>query len=710
LQISAFENLLPIFTDFLFILLTFSVIIFLLGRKISSLLSIRKLLATKDLRLFYSNYSISQAWNYFQKPSFYAEKSTQQDFIDYFTKKAFQKEFFEYSRFLLLGPSGIGKTVALIRLFARWKYALREEAFHIKLISLSGPNIYENIKTIPNQEQTILLVDNLDSAINQSNYRSAVDQLLDATRAFPRVVIACQTGFLPPYMEEESGDEMVKYVGERHFQIFRRVELAPWGQERSIRYSSEKIGLLRFKKRKRARKWITVHPSLFERAGYVNWIPEALLSSKDPVYPYQLIQSAIHGLIGKLKPEAGTKENVFAFLVDLALSIKEQDQSEWLMSIDELAKLTHQYQIEIKHFHYKLLEVSSEGFVRIISPKFLAYFLAWKGFHSHWSLSRTAWKALPETQSYFQQMCWEKLMSKPEIQEQGFCLLDQDTEKKPCHKIKFHQLGRISRLYFKASTTINDWRFLKKMGQLRAIYFQSSTPEELPIQCLRELPGAKVHIYLGDKVLRVNIRQIEEHSPTRPVLHYLDLIYPGQTLSLTQSYLKRRPDYARIQPEELNTLFHTNILIFDKKDYNPHLQSFLQETKTYQQFLSQLEWELFDQAEWHIQSDQSFNLRFSNRHAPTLLMSLVDQVLQDLFELYGEDDYNQGRFNTDDQIQLEEGYWFGRTWAWQVSNSYVLPMQIYMKDPGIVRLEIFGIKGNFVDSPSQKIISTNTSS
>ncbi|MCB0837796.1 MAG: hypothetical protein KDD99_14085, partial [Bacteroidetes bacterium] len=137
MQISAFENLLPIFTDLILLITTFLLVGFLFGRPISRWVSIRRSFTLRSLRLFYSRYSVFQAWDFFQKPQFYGEEAESQDFLDYFTQTVFQKKFFEYSYFFLLGPSGIGKSTALIRLYAKWKYALREEPLQIRLVSFS---------------------------------------------------------------------------------------------------------------------------------------------------------------------------------------------------------------------------------------------------------------------------------------------------------------------------------------------------------------------------------------------------------------------------------------------------------------------------------------------------------------------------------------------------------------------------------------------
>ena len=70
--------------------------------------------------------------------------------------------------------------------------------------------------------------------------------------------------------------------------------------------------------------------------------------------------------------------------------------------------------------------------------------------------------------------------------------------------------------------------------------------------------------------------------------------------------------------------------------------------------------------------------------------------------MYGEDDRNQATFTEDDIAQIEDGFWLGRKWAWEVSQSYENPINLYLEEPGKARLEIYGFRGNFVDLPKLK--------
>ncbi|MCB0844086.1 MAG: ATP-binding protein [Bacteroidetes bacterium] len=707
--------MLPIFTDLILLITTFLLVGFLFGRPISRWVSIRRSFTLRSLRLFYSRYSVFQAWDFFQKPQFYGEEAESQDFLDYFTQTVFQKKFFEYSYFFLLGPSGIGKSTALIRLYAKWKYALREEPLQIRLVSFSGPNVYQNIGTMPDKQETILLIDNLDSEINQANYREAIDQLIEATKDFARVVVACQSGFLPQKISGKPGDETIKFVGETQFKIFRRIELIPWNTQQSIRFSLYKLGLLNFRKRKKARKWIQSRPELFERPGYLTWIKDALYHHHPPVYPHHLIQSAIHGLIGKLKPEAGRKEDIFAFLVSLSQEIKSQDQSEWLMDSDLAKKLATEFSIDLSFLNYNLLELSKEGFIRVISPAFLAYFIAWKGFHAGWSMGETRWEAFPEIQKYFRNMGWEKFMALPEISKNGRCYLDQEVEQRKCESLDFIQIPQITRLYI-PSATINDWRFLKGLTNLKGLYLESEDMNQIGANMLIQFPHPDVRIYFSGKVLKLNqqftqkLSTKNEEEFSKPPIHYLNLVTPNQELDPDQTYTNEQPAFPRITTEDAKNLFQQDLFSLPSEEQSESdVPTYSTRKEIKREYLRYPEWDLFDLAEWHIQPDQSFNLILSHRHPPTLLVPQLREILGKLFHLYGEDDQNQGEFHSDDEIQIEEGYWFGRTWAWKVSNSYAHPIQIYMVTPGIVRLEIYGIKGNFVDSSSVKKLSTKTS-
>jgi hypothetical protein len=106
-------------------------------------------------------------------------------------------------RFLiLLADSGMGKTAFLLNYYARhrrrWPWQLR--GIELKLVPLNQPDANDMIAAVPeaDRKRTVLFLDALDEDQKAiADHRQRLDELIQLSRKFRCVVIACRSQFFP---------------------------------------------------------------------------------------------------------------------------------------------------------------------------------------------------------------------------------------------------------------------------------------------------------------------------------------------------------------------------------------------------------------------------------------------------------------------------------------------------------------------------------
>ncbi len=100
--------------------------------------------------------------------------------------------------FLLLADSGMGKTTFLLNYYLYNNRRSKKKKQKIVLISLKIDDADQLIGSMPDQNNTILMLDGLDEDCRAfSNPHERVRQLIDLTRKYKRVVITSDLDFIP---------------------------------------------------------------------------------------------------------------------------------------------------------------------------------------------------------------------------------------------------------------------------------------------------------------------------------------------------------------------------------------------------------------------------------------------------------------------------------------------------------------------------------
>jgi len=107
------------------------------------------------------------------------------------------------NQLIILADAGMGKSALLGMLKMMHLTSFFPQEKDCVLLKL-GPDTLTTIKAIPNELDTILLLDSLDEdpCLTTQGAEERLLEILDATTAFYRVIITCRTQFFPKYEED----------------------------------------------------------------------------------------------------------------------------------------------------------------------------------------------------------------------------------------------------------------------------------------------------------------------------------------------------------------------------------------------------------------------------------------------------------------------------------------------------------------------------
>jgi len=109
-----------------------------------------------------------------------------------------------FSHAFVLSDAGMGKTSLLVMLRLFYLNKFIQPGFEVSLLKI-GPTTLEDIARIPKPHETVLLLDALDEDPEAwQHFYGRVQELLQATKMFRKVIVTCRTQFFP-YEHEEDG-------------------------------------------------------------------------------------------------------------------------------------------------------------------------------------------------------------------------------------------------------------------------------------------------------------------------------------------------------------------------------------------------------------------------------------------------------------------------------------------------------------------------
>ncbi len=194
--------------------------------------------------------------------------------------RAFRSESDRY--FMILAGAGMGKTTFMINLFLKYRSQVNPK-YAIVLIPLGDPEANEEIIRLSKDKEkarnTILLLDAFDEdPLAQSNYEERLQNILNTTRFFRKLVLTCRTQFFPNEDAEDYDIQIEKQGGFGSYRFLKKY-VSPFTDDDVESFLKKRFPF--FKQRKEARAIVDQSYSLMSRPLLLSWV-HLLIESKEP--------------------------------------------------------------------------------------------------------------------------------------------------------------------------------------------------------------------------------------------------------------------------------------------------------------------------------------------------------------------------------------------------------------------------------------------
>ena len=647
----------------------------------------------KRLQPFFSWEEIRQAHQQYKPLTLTTTDGEEISVINYLTHTVLKKENFEYSHYVIFADPQMGKTALCLQLFRRYGLGWGKD-FQMKLVSLSHPDALKSLKDVENPENWVALIDGWDEdVVANENYKLRMDEVLEATKDFSKVLVTCRKGFFPAHVEGPAVSPHFKYTGEAQFQLFAKLYLnspTPYQIKSILRPQMLRLnaeGRLRIKELRNRL------PLLFDRVGILRNMETFGRSGRDYQFRFEQYGAMIHDWIGKESKKTAVKERLFAFASQVAMATYENGRKTgtWRLQKKIFESIAEENHISLRKMSNRIMISDSDGNYRFIHHSFLGYLVAWNAFHEEWTFDKTHFPLLPDALIFFREMCWKAYLEEVP-NTKGYYRTWDRLEKKPIEGLSFEELAQVNRLYLMDFQN-RDLRFLRGIKGLTGLYLFTSDWNDFPESLLYELPHTRVMIYHVDGSL---IRQVYHLSQG-------DWIPYDPDGGLSPRFPVEHPLGKGAGRNNLDHLFHVDLSSLpnglchkigegDSEDEIHYV--------VYELHLGLVELEIFNQAWIYVFEDGTRNLILSNNYQPTLIARLLEGVINRLVKTFGEDDRHIGAFSLDDEAQIEDGHWIGRRWAWGNTDAYAHPVQIFMDQAGEITLGLYGLAPKTVNDPT----------
>ena len=287
---------------------------------------LKRIKALEDLHPYFSKSSVQKVKDLFiethgqnispskaDEPSSYKEEDKPQPLIPQFLNWAFESPGSDNQFHLILADSGMGKTTFMINLYLSYIANTKGEGFSIRLFPLNYPNIEREIKRLISagaHRSTILLLDAFDEDEKAyPNYVDRIDELVNLTHEFRKIVITCKTQMFPNEYEVP-GELKIPKPGtvKPSFHEFNTMYISPFNDGDIQTYLLKKFPDSTDENLKIAVEVVRRATSLMRRPGLLSQIDIFLqkpLPKSDIYKSYQIYEVLIQKW---LEREAGRKQ------------------------------------------------------------------------------------------------------------------------------------------------------------------------------------------------------------------------------------------------------------------------------------------------------------------------------------------------------------------------------------------------------------------
>ena len=193
----------------------------------------------------------------------------------------------KYRHIILLADSGMGKSSFLLNYYVYYNLKAKRR-YLMYLLPLGIPNIDEKIQALLDKKDSILLLDAFDEdTIAVNNHAKRIEQIINLTRDFHKVVITCRTQFFPSDQELPVSTGIVRVgpreIGEGREYVFHKLYLAPFNKSEIHKFLSKRYKFWQFVKRKKAHNIILKIPDISVRPMLLSYV-DFLVQAKKPYH------------------------------------------------------------------------------------------------------------------------------------------------------------------------------------------------------------------------------------------------------------------------------------------------------------------------------------------------------------------------------------------------------------------------------------------
>lgn len=210
--------------------------------------------------------------------------------IPFFIKEVFTNNV-QNQYFILLGDSGMGKTTFMVQLFKKYRRKIIKK-YNIEYIPLLYDNCVDMMDKIEEQENTILLLDGMDENLKAlENYEDFMNELMEITERFYKVIITCRTQFFPNEKEEPYETGRIRFNLNNKKNLFYKIYVSPFKDEDIRHFLKKKYPFIfNIKKRKKAMKVVSKSPYLMVRPMLLSYIDDLIQDEVEYKYIYQIYE------------------------------------------------------------------------------------------------------------------------------------------------------------------------------------------------------------------------------------------------------------------------------------------------------------------------------------------------------------------------------------------------------------------------------------
>jgi hypothetical protein len=507
---------------------------------------------SKDLHPFFTPMEIKKATEFYvptqcqnvapsreEEPGFTHAFATREKTIPFFLNKGFKYNQAEYRFYIILADSGMGKTTFLINLYLKYVSKWIGKEFKIKLLPLGFHAIDKELDNIEEKEKMILLLDALDEDSKaMRDYKHRINEIVQKTFRFRKVIITCRTQFFPSEEEEPKDTGIFKFGGDKGFHIFRKLYISPFDEKDIKRYLKKKFSIFYFKNKQKALKIVKQSPNLMVRPMLLSYIDDLLESrqkfeSTCQVYKY-LIDKWIEREAQRL-PEKELKVNfkkeLFKFSGEIALDIyrKRKNRNGLFIDGEEIKPFAIEHHVKLEDMELKsrsLLNRDAQGQYKFSHKSILEYFLALEIVENIKFYIEFNFEEMNQVKSFYDELLGDELLCKSfafrlftQGNLSGFYETSNSTKRKSFSTVKFNELDRMK--YLKLSSRLHNINALKSLNGLIELDLENTNLTDIsPLKELRKL-----------KYLRLNNNQITDISALKELKELTSLYLSNNNLT-----------------------------------------------------------------------------------------------------------------------------------------------------------------------------------